>query len=427
MTIQQSSRVGYRDLVVDAPTDFRVHSKAYKDPQVFQDEVHAIFEKTWVYLCHESEVANPGDYRTSLIGTTPVVIARSEAGQINVVVNTCRHRANAVCRDASGNSANFRCRYHGWVFKNSGELIGVADRRRFPPDFTTEDLGLLKVPHVASYRGLIFACMDRGVPMGLDEYLGETKKYIDAWADRSPGGPLQVKRPHRYSYNGNWKFQSENSNDGYHGGFTHESNRMTMEHFGLTNPDRGFQKVSQGGIARGFPYGHGTFEGGFAGKLGLTDSQFKTYWDALVRQHGEKHAREVIEPRHLLIFPNVILMTHNIRVVHPIAPDYTEVDSYFVAMRGVPDEVNMGLLADLQRRLGTTGMIAPDDVEMFAANQTGLKARDMEWLVLRRGLGKETAVSPGEWHGVASDETPMRSIYKEWLRLMAAYEDGAAT
>ena len=129
----------------------------------------------------------------------------------------------------------------------------------------------------------------------------------------------------------------------------------------------------------------------------------------------------------MLLFPNVVLMTHNIRVIQPIAVDETEVSSYVMAVNGVPDEVNMALLADVQRRLGTTGMIAPDDVEMFAANQNGLRAEPMEWLVLNRGLGKETVLPTGERWGVASDETPMRSIYKEWVRLMVAAEsaDGA--
>jgi phenylpropionate dioxygenase-like ring-hydroxylating dioxygenase large terminal subunit len=419
-TQETRNKRSYADLVVDEPTGFRVHSSVYRDPQILEDEMRHIFEKTWVYVCHESEVSQPGDYRTTTIGRTPVIVTRSQNNALNVLLNTCRHRANAICRDASGNSTDFRCPYHGWVYTNEGDLVGVADRRRYPEDFTTKGMGLLRVPHVASYRGLVFGCLDPQVPWSLDEYLGETKKYIDLWADRCPEGEFRLLRPHRYSYRGNWKFQAENSNDGYHGGFTHESNRMTMEHFGEISSGRTRDKVSQGGIARGFDFGHGAFEGGGSRPGGMTDEVFETYRAALTKRHGDERTKEIFGARHLLLFPNVVLMTHNIRVIQPITTDETEVSSYVMAVNGVPDEVNMALLADVQRRLGTTGMIGPDDVEMFAANQNGLRAERMEWLVLNRGLGKETTLPTGERWGVGSDETPMRAIYKEWGRLMGA-------
>jgi benzoate/toluate 1,2-dioxygenase alpha subunit len=156
----------------------------------------------------------------------------------------------------------------------------------------------------------------------------------------------------------------------------------------------------------------------------MTDEVFETYRAALAKRHGDERTKEIFGARHLLLFPNVVLMTHNIRVIQPITVDETEVSSYVMAVNGVPDAVNMALLADVQRRLGTTGMIAPDDVEMFAANQNGLRSERMEWLQLKRGLGKETVLPTGERWGVASDETPMRSIYKEWVRLMAAAGSG---
>jgi phenylpropionate dioxygenase-like ring-hydroxylating dioxygenase large terminal subunit len=164
----------YQQLIVDKTEDFRVHSRVYKDEQIFDEEMRGIFEKTWVYLCHESEIERPGDYRTGKIGTTSVIISRDQHMQVNVLINTCRHRANAVCRYDYGNAQNFRCPYHGWVYKNSGENIGVADRRRYPaeytPEYTQENLSLIPVKH-AVYRGLIFGCLDDNVPYELDEYL----------------------------------------------------------------------------------------------------------------------------------------------------------------------------------------------------------------------------------------------------------------
>ena len=70
----------YADMVDQTATDFRVRTRIYTDPAVFQDEMRFIYEKTWVYVAHESEVANHGDYRTTNIGRQPVIVSRDEAG-----------------------------------------------------------------------------------------------------------------------------------------------------------------------------------------------------------------------------------------------------------------------------------------------------------------------------------------------------------
>ena len=71
-----------------------------------------IFGRTWVYLGHESEVANTGDYKAAYIGTQPVILTRDENGEIRALVNRCLHRGSIVCREEKGNSNFFRCPYH---------------------------------------------------------------------------------------------------------------------------------------------------------------------------------------------------------------------------------------------------------------------------------------------------------------------------
>ena len=129
-------------LVQEEATDFRVRSHVYTDPLIYEQEIREIFERSWVYIGHESEIAHPGDCRTGRIGSQPMIIAQSKDGSIHVLLNVCRHRANAICREERGNSLNFRCPYHAWTYRNTGELIGVADRPSYPEGFTTEDLGL---------------------------------------------------------------------------------------------------------------------------------------------------------------------------------------------------------------------------------------------------------------------------------------------
>ena len=106
----------------------RVHASVYTDADVFAEEMRRIFHRSWVYLGHESEIALPGDYKTTYIGQIPVIISRTEDGRMHGVVNRCVHRGTTVCQMERGNASYFRCEYHGWTYRNSGELIGITQK-----------------------------------------------------------------------------------------------------------------------------------------------------------------------------------------------------------------------------------------------------------------------------------------------------------
>src|SRR5437763_684216 len=74
-------------------------------------------------------------------------------------------------------------------------------------------------------------------------------------------------------------------------------------------------------------------------------------------------------------------------------------------------------LRDVQMRLGTAGTISTDDLEMFAACQTGVQAPGMDWVLFSRGLHREVDGPDGERVGAYTDETPQRALYRGWLRL----------
>lgn len=75
----------------------RTHISLYTDPAVLQDELERIFYRSWVYVAHESELPNPGDYKTTFIGLVPVIVSRDMAGKVHVLVNRCMHRGATVC------------------------------------------------------------------------------------------------------------------------------------------------------------------------------------------------------------------------------------------------------------------------------------------------------------------------------------------
>jgi Rieske [2Fe-2S] domain len=73
-----------------------IHGRLYRDPDVFDRELEAIWYKVWVYVGHGSEVPLPGDLVRRQIGLQPVIMIRGDDGQIRVFFNRCRHRGNLL-------------------------------------------------------------------------------------------------------------------------------------------------------------------------------------------------------------------------------------------------------------------------------------------------------------------------------------------
>src|SRR6476659_10397703 len=103
----------------------RVHRRVYVDPDVFELEMDRIFGRAWIYVGHDSQVPNPGDYVTTQVGRQPVVMARHTDGQVYVLENRCPHKGALVCPERSGHADRFMCMYHGWRFDGDGSLRSV--------------------------------------------------------------------------------------------------------------------------------------------------------------------------------------------------------------------------------------------------------------------------------------------------------------
>ena len=417
------------DLILDAPHTYRVHTKAYTDQAVFEAEMHRIFDRTWIYLCHESEIRNPGDYRTSHIGLQPVIVTRGDGGEINVLVNRCVHRGSVVCREARGTANYFRCPYHGWVYSKDGSLAGISMRdgdggysERFD-----EPPGLMRVPRVASYRGLVFASFNPDVE-SLEEHLGKATLVLDSKIDQSPAGELELRSdPYVVVYKGNWKFQAENIVDGYHFTFVHESFVKLQEVYGDSTGDFGVhkghgmaetRKIRAKGVSYACPQGHGLSVKPSDNLEPLLKGQFGDYWSGLLAKHGPGKTAYVAGSAAASIFPNLGIIHHQIRTWRPLAPGLTEVTVYPYDLKGAPEALNVGWLRSQERFYGPAGHGMPDDVEVFALNQQGLDASAVDWLILERGVDTERLNDDGEYVGTPSSETPQRAFWRRWKRLM---------
>lgn len=416
------------NLVVDLPGEFRVHSDAYAAPDVFELEMRRIFEASWVYVAHESQIPEPGDFLTTRLGTQPVIVTRDRQGGINVLLNRCRHRASIVCRLPEGRAQQFVCPYHSWTYGTDGALLNVAQKDGYPPDVERDGLALHRASAVGAYQGLIFARLS-GTGESLERRLEAVRPYIDLWVERSPAARIRVTRAaHRMTYAGNWKFQMENGVDGYHGNYVHSSFIRIADRAGERKASA-FTAVRDSGGAVGLPRGDGMIErphGGMAGQFDYADVQHADYHATLTAAYGQERTSHILAQRNLLIFPNLFLFESHIRVIQPISVSETVVTMLPTLLEDVPASMNAARLRAHERFFGPAGFGTPDDIEMFVNCENGMHARAVEWVRLDRGLHRETGDADRRI-GHSTDETPQRSAYRQWRALMQSDHGGEMT
>ena len=406
----------YRELIRETVDDFQVSTRLYTDSGVFDDEMARVFEKTWIYVGHVSEIPEINDYKTANIGRRPVIVVRSGRDEFCVLVNECKHRGNAICREEKGNVSRFVCPYHSWTYKTNGELVGATHAEGYAEGFA-QRLGGLDRAAVGIYQGLIFANLSPS-PDDLSDHLGPVKSYIDLWAEVSPEGQIGLARPHKYAYRGNWKFMAENGYDGWHAKYLHQSAYDTMEHFGMGQSLAGGERGRNwAGHASGLERGHGFLERPWRGQ-GMTEEQDQAYQSRMASRFSSSRLDKIIRHRHVFVFPNLYLFDYIIRVIHPVAVDYTTISSHFIRWIGADKEVNRLRLKNVQRLLGTGGMVGTDDVEMCASNQAGMAGTN-DWVVLSQGMRVEQMNDLGERIAPDWSETPLRALYRHWRRVMS--------
>src|SRR6187431_2731567 len=162
-----------------------VDRRIFSDQTLYELELELIFARAWNFMCHDSQIPNPGDFFMSFIGEDRVIVVRDNDGNPQVLVNSCRHRGNAVCRAEEGHATSFMCTYHGWTYDLQGRLVGVPGFKEvYHEELERENWGLIRAAKVGSYGGLIFATMDPESPSLYDFLDAAGRQGIDGFADQ---------------------------------------------------------------------------------------------------------------------------------------------------------------------------------------------------------------------------------------------------
>jgi phenylpropionate dioxygenase-like ring-hydroxylating dioxygenase large terminal subunit len=403
----------------------RVHGSVYTSPEVFALEMRRIFREGWVFVAHESEVPEPGDYVTKRIAGEPVVVARGKDGVARVMLNRCTHRGNRLCNAEKGNSSSFRCPYHGWTFSNDGSLSGVPMRDGYGERFAEirASLGLVTAPRQETYGGFIFASLE---PEGISlaDHLGNARHAIDRLVALSPMGEIQLSAgwmKHRMFCN--WKMVMENNVDGYHALFTHQSVYDAVRPAKVSHVPSKTETM-----VRDMGGGHSEID--YATEYRRLDEEFvwfgrlkrekaPGYIAALEATRGKEGAHDtlVIGPPHTLIYPNLFLAEMNVMTVEPLSMG--ETIAYTTPVL-IPDQpaLNSRTLRRTEGAMGPAGFLIADDGEIGARNQLGLAAREPEWVELSRGLESEVTDESGVINRDKSAETPQRGWWQHWVSVL---------
>jgi len=201
----------------------RIPFEVYRSPEIYNLEQERIFRgPVWSFVALEVELPNPGDFKSTFVGDTPVVVTRNLDGSLSAWVNRCAHRGAMVCRSARGNARSHICAYHQWSYDTRGNLRGVPFRNGLkgmsgmPADFDLKEHGLEKL-RVDNYRGVVFATFSSSAP-SLYDYLGPQMR---PGIDRIFRKPIMYLGCSRQYSKSNWKLYNENVRDPYHASLLH--------------------------------------------------------------------------------------------------------------------------------------------------------------------------------------------------------------
>lgn len=416
----------------------------YNDEEIFRLEKERLFSRAWVFVGHESEVPQPGDYVVRRVLEDSFIISRGEDGAVRALFNMCLHRGMQVCRAEAGNASHFRCPYHGWSYRNDGRIVGLPfhmDAYGGEAGFRRKGQTLLPAPSLDTYNGLIFISLDPAAPP-LREYLGDFAFYLDFYTKQSASG-IELRGPQRWRIKANWKIGAENfAGDMYHTPQTHTS----VVEIGLFREPKAEKRKdgctywagNGGGTTYKLPAG--TFEEKLR-YVGYPDTMI-----ANMRENWSAEQQAVVEDNAFMIsaasvFPNMsfvhnwpkvqehgdaVLPFVSIRTWQPISADETEVLSWFAVDAQAPEEFKALSYKAYLMCFGSTGMFEQDDVENWVSLTNTAAGSMARRLLLNSRMGlledgshvvpqldREQFAGPGEAY-VGYGEYNQRHLLDRW-------------
>lgn len=389
----------------------RVPYWVFQREDVFAREQEQVFRgPNWNYLCLESELATPGSYVTTFVGTTPVIVARDRDGELYAFENRCAHRGALLALDKRGDAKDFTCVYHAWTYSLQGDLTAVAfqdgirGKGGMPADFCMSDHGPRKL-RVESLAGLVFGTFSEDTP-DLDEYLGPE---VLSRIERVLGGrsPVILGR-FTQSIPNNWKLYMENVKDSYHASILHlffttfEINRLSQRGGIIVSEDGGCH-VSYSEIDTS------NSDSVYADQQIRSESDYRLADETILESF--KEFDDDITLQILSVYPGFVLQQIQnaiaVRQILPVGVERTKLNWTYLGFDS--DTAAQRKMRLKQSNLvGPAGYVSMEDGCVGGFVQRGIAGADSESAVVEMG-GSETVSSD-----VRITEASIRAFWKKY-------------
>jgi anthranilate 1,2-dioxygenase large subunit len=391
----------------------------YTSDAIYEREVERIFHgSTWNYVALEAEIPNPGDYKRSYVGPTPVVVSRAEDGTIHVFENRCAHRGAEFCRNSRGNNKEFVCPYHQWSYDLKGNLQGIPFKRGvnkaggMPKDFKNEDHGLKQLA-VTTRNGVVFAsyCHDMEP---LEKYL--TPEILKDFDIVFNGRKLHLHGYYKNEVPANWKMYHENLKDPYHATLLHSF----LVVFGL------MVAGNESAMIADSKYGiHGTMasakkEDKYAKVSEDTKKEMRSFHEGMKLQDERflEYIKEFDSPWSVTmqtIWPNLIVQREmNTLGVRHIVPNGPNSFVMMWTMFGYEDDTEEMTRHRLRQGnlMGPSGFLGLEDNEALRFTQEGISKSTTDQSVIKLDAG-----NVGTADSLIS-EAAIRAMYRHYREVM---------
>lgn len=199
----------------------------YTDEKLFQTE-QAALKGGLRYVCHESQVRQPGDWRTLDTPEGTWILMRGQDGQLRAFANSCRHVGMQL---ASGSGhcleGQLVCPYHGWRYDTQGQLVEVPRQECFAR-VRKENMGLAQVPFQQAGPLIFLGSQDPALSELAADFAAS---HLEA---------MELRYEKTWDLAVNWKAVMEQGLESYHACTAHEATLSAhMDFEAITGEGRG--------------------------------------------------------------------------------------------------------------------------------------------------------------------------------------------
>ena len=182
----------------------------YHDPEFLEAEKRAFLRAAPQVVCHEAEIAQPGEWRSLDYLGESIIVIRGDDGQVRAFANVCRHRGSRLVDGTGGCAKMLTCPYHAWSYARDGRLLAVPQRSDYP-GLAMGELGLIPIA-LENWRGFLFVTLEPGAP-SVHEMMAPFEHEVAPYRleELRPIGRV-TSRPRAL----NWKTIADNYSDGLH-------------------------------------------------------------------------------------------------------------------------------------------------------------------------------------------------------------------